>query len=134
MTIDVTVHVDTTDAQRELDQLQQHADLTLKTVVSTTRKAYSSMLLMADIMGVAIPEFFSLIGTAVLMSASVIQELAAVEGGIGAITGNPLLIARAAFTFSLSIMLINRAMLLEQQKTEVESKLNSTIALLNLWS
>lgn len=121
------VEVDTRDAQLELDQLRENADFTATSIMSITKKGYQSLRLLGDIFGIAIPMWFDLMATAAIMAGETFAELAAAE------TASGWLIAKAGVTFSISLMLFYRALTIQQQKTEVENKLNSILILGNLW-
>jgi len=121
------VNVDTTEAAQQLEQLQQHASLTAKTVVQTTRKGYRSLVLLADIMGETIPMWFTLMSEAALMGAEMFAELATAE----ALSG--WLAFKSAVTFSIALMMFYRAFMISQRGREVENKLNSVLQLGNVW-
>ena len=120
--------VDTSEGDEALRQLKQHADITAGSVMSTIRKSYSSMMLLADIMGVAIPEWFNLMSSAAIMAGQMFVELAAAD------TVSGIFAWRAGATFAMAAMMFARGMTLQAEQTVVESKLNSTIQLLNMWS
>lgn len=122
------IEVDTTPAQQELDQLQQHADITALSVISVTRKGYQSLALMADLFAIAIPEWFNLLAMGALMAGEMFAALAAAE----TVTG--VLALKAVVTFSIATMMFYRAMQLRTAQSEVESKLNTMIQLINTWS
>lgn len=122
------VDVDTTEADKALEQLQQHSEITARSVMATVNDSYQTLVLLADIMGVAIPEWFNLMAAATLMAGTMFAELAAAETATG------FLAAKAVMTFSIATIMFYRAMQIRRQKTEVESKLNSTLMLLQTWS
>jgi len=128
MTDPCKVTVDTSEGDKALAQLKQHADITAKSVMRTVRKSYSSMVLLADIMGMAIPEWFSMMSTAALMAGEMFTELAAAETVSGILTW------KAGITFAMASIMFTRGMMMAKEKTIVEQKLNSTIQLLNMWS
>ena len=123
------IGVDTEKATAMLRQLELHAEITAKTVMETTRKGYASLILLADIMGIAVPEWFNLMATSALMAGEMLITLATAE----TITGNPVLVAKTVITFSIATLIFIRAMQIQQQQSEIESKLNSTLQLLVLW-
>lgn len=122
------VTVDTTEAKDELDQLKIHADITAQSVTTITKKSYTSLILLADIMGIAIPEFFNAMMVGAIMAGEMFVKLAAAE------TVSGVLAAKAFLTFSAATMMFFRAMIISQQKREVENKLTQTLMLLNTWS
>ena len=127
MSPEINLTIDGSEAERELEQLEQHAKFTAQTVVATTRKGYQSLVLLGDIMGYAIPMWFNLMAQAALMAGETFAELAAAETMTG------WLAVKSALTFSIALMMFYRAAQLQQQKTEVENKLNSILQLGNLW-
>ena len=122
------VEVDTTDADKALEQLQTHSEITAKSVMQTVSKSYQSLILVADIMGIAIPEWFNLMAAAVLMAGQTFITLAAAETMTG------FLAAKAVITFNIAALMFYRAMQLQIARRDVESKLNSTLMLLQLHS
>ena len=128
MSEETRVTVDTSEADAELDQLRQHADMTAQAVMQGVQKGYTSLVLLADIMGIAIPEWFNLMAGAAMMTGQMFVELAAAETTTG------ILAIKAGATFAMAAMMFTRAMLIAQERTEVESRLNSVIMLLDRWS
>lgn len=122
------IEVSTTEAQQELDQLQQHAEITAQSVISVTRKGYQSLVLMADLFGIAIPEWFNLLAMGALMAGEMFASLAAAE------TVTAVLAIKATVTFSIATMMFYRAMQLRTTQSQVESKLNTIVQLVNTWS
>lgn len=127
MTGTAKVEVDTIKAQQQLAQLKETADITATTVLQTTRKGYQSLVLLADIMGYAIPMWFNLMASAAIMAGEMFVELAAAEAASG------WLVLKAGVTFSIALMMFYRATIIQQQKIEVENKLNSVLMLGNIW-
>ena len=122
------VKVDTTEPEAALRQLEQHAEITARSVVETVNKGYQTMTFLGDIMGIALPEWFNLMASAALMAGEMFATLAAAETMTG------LLAAKAVVTFSIATMMFYRAMVIQMQRTEVENKLHSTLMLLQLYS
>lgn len=122
-----SISIDTTEAEESLKQLEAHADITAKTIMTTTQKGYNSLVLLADIFGQAIPLWFNLLAQAAFMAGTVFTELAAAE------TLSGWLAAKAVITFGIATMMFYRAMQLQTTKTEVENKLNSVLQLANIW-
>ena len=122
------VKVDTSEADKALEQLQQHSEITSKAVMQTVNKSYQSLILVADIMGIAIPEWFTLMSAAVIMAAQTFVTLATAES----LTG--FLAAKAVITFNIAALMFYRAMQILIARRDVESKLNSTLMLLQLHS
>ena len=124
-----TVHyidVNTEEAEAALNQLEKHAEITGKSVMKTVNRSYQSMILLADIMGIAIPEWFNIMASAAIMAGEMFSTLAAAE------TVSVTLAWKAGITFSIATMMFFRAMQIQQQKSTVESSLHSTLMLLQL--
>lgn len=122
------VTVDPTEGHEALDQLEKHAEITAKSVMEGVSKSYQTVILLADIMGVAIPEWFNIMAASAIMAGEMFAELAAAE------TVSGVLAAKAWITFGIATTMFFRAMYIQQQKSEIESKLNSTLMLLQLHS
>ena len=122
------IDIDTSEAEASLKQLEMHSAMTAKSVMKIVRKSYTSMILLADIMGVVIPEWFALMGTAAMMTAQALTDLAAAE------TVSVVMSWKATATFAMAAVMFQRAMTISMQQTEAESKLNSLVQLMELWS
>ncbi len=122
-----SVTIDTSEMIASLKQLEQHAAITAQTVLSTTKKGYQSLILLADIFGVALPMMFTLLIEATFMAGTVFAEFATAE------TLSGWFALKAGITFAISTMMFYRALQLQAQKSEVENKLNSIMQLGNIW-
>ncbi len=127
MTPETDITVDTTEAQNELKQLQMTNDITAKSVIQTTKKGYQSLILLADLFGVAIPMWFNLMASAAFMAAETFTALAAAE------TLSGWLVAKSAVTLSLATAMYFRAITLQNQASIAEQKLNTIVQLSNVW-
>ena len=98
------------------------------TVMDTTRRAWSSLVLLGDIMGFVIPAWFNMMISATLMFVNTLRSVAVAESmtGIGML--------HAAFAFTASTLMFSQAMALVVARDQSVDKINSTIALLNIWS
>ena len=122
------VTVDTSEGDRALRQLRVHSDITAKAVMESVNKSYQTLVLVADIMGAAIPEWFNLMASAALMAGNMFASLAAAE------TISGVFAAKAIVTFSIASIMFIRAAQIQMQRAEVERRLNSTLQLLQLYS
>ena len=122
------VEVDTTKADEELKHLQEHAQLVSRETLHLVRKSYSTLALLGDIMGYAIPQWFNLMFSAAMMAVETFRAMAAAETmtiyGAG----------KAVLSFTASVLMFMQAMIILQAGTQADRKLNSIISLLNLWS
>jgi hypothetical protein len=142
--INTAVGVDTSEAEIALNRLDTHAKLTANTVISTVRTAYQSIMLVADIMGQAIPVYYGMVIESVLMAASTMttvatafetMAVAAAAAPPGALTPIPyLLMAKAILGFGMAGMMFSMALALATQQSEEASKLNSFIQLTSLYA
>ena len=114
-------------AERDLEQLKQHALITEVSVMEVTKKGYQSLVLMADIFSIAIPTWFNLLASAAIMAGETFAALATAETMTG------WLAAKAMVTFSIAAMMFYRAIQLEMQASRAEDKLNSILQLANTW-
>jgi len=120
------VEVDTTKADAELKALEIQSNITAQNVMRDVRKGYSALTLFLDIFHVALPESVNLMASAALMAGQMFADLAAAE------TISGVFAAKAALTFTAASMMFYRAMMLQQQASEIEQSINSTIGLINL--
>ena len=118
------ITVDTTQAEKELEQLRLHSAMTERTVLDTTRKSYEILALSAELFGMAIPIWFSLMAEMAMLAGTMFQELAKAE------TVSGWLAAKAFVTFAISGMLFYRAMLILQRKSEAEAKLETVLMII----
>ena len=123
-----SITVDTSEMEAALLQLEQHAAITGKTVTNVARKGYRTIALLADIIGRALPLWFSLMAEAAFMAATMFSELAAAETMTGWMA------AKAMVTFSIAALMFYRGLEIQAQKSEVETDLNSIMHIANLWS
>ncbi len=120
--------IDTTEAQEQLEQLQNHARMVSKTVMRNVRKGFNSLVLMLDIMGETIPMAVNLAAQAIFLAAEGFHQLAFAESltVVGAL--------HAGLMFVMASMLFYRALTLEREASIIESKLNSSIQLVSMWA
>jgi hypothetical protein len=131
MTVTVKyIDVDTTDAEAALDQLKEHTNLVSTTTLSLVRKSYTSLALLGDIMGIAIPQWFNLMFASAMMAAQTYREMATAElvGSGGALAW------KAFLSYSASVIMFSQAMAILLMGTEADQKLNSILQLMNVWS
>ena len=122
------VTVDTTEGDKALDQLEKHAEITVKSIMQGIDKTYQTMVLLGDVFGMVIPELFTILASGAIMAGEMFAELAAAE------TISGVLAVKAFVTFGLATIMFFRAMQIQQQAREVESSLHSSLMLLQLWS
>jgi hypothetical protein len=125
--ITTTVSVDTTEADAELDQLEQHAQMTAAEVFRQTRRTFTTLTLVTGILGHIIPAWFTMMFNAVMTMAEVVHAVAVAETltGIGLI--------KAGFTFAAGALLFAQGVNIAQQKDIAHRELNNTMALLNMY-
>ena len=125
--------VDTTEGEEALNQLKDHSEAVRLDVVGTIRKTYTSLILLGDIMGIAIPQWFNAMITSVFMA----QQSAAAMGRAleaASVASGGLYLAQAGVLFLSASMLFAQGMYLQNTRNEIVSKLNSTSQLLNVWA
>lgn len=123
------IDVDTTEADEALDQLEAHSQLVSSETLMVVRQSYSSLVLLGDIMGIAIPQWFNLMVSAAMIAAQTYREMASIE--LAASGGT--LAWKAFLSYSASVLLFGMAMNILIRGTEADRKLNSIIQLLNTW-
>lgn len=124
-----TVHyidVDTSKAEAELQALEVQAQITGEGVMRGLNKSYMALQLFLDIFHVALPQSIQLMAAGAMMAGQMLADLAAAEAATG------ILAFKAGLTFTMSAMLFYRGMILQQQASEIEQSINSTIHLLDL--
>ena len=126
-TID-SLQMDTAQAQAALAQLEQHAGMTSAKIMRIAKKGYQTITLLADIIGKALPMWFSLMSQAAFMASAMFAELAAAE------TVSGFLAAKALVTFSIATLLFYRGLEIQAEKSQVEMELNSILRVGNIWS
>lgn len=119
------ITVDTTQAEKELEQLVMHAKMHEATVLDITRKSYEIIALSAELFGMAIPIWFSLMAEMAMLAGTMFQELAKAE------TVSGWLAAKAFVTFAIAGMLFYRALLIKQRKSEAETQLQTVLMLID---
>ena len=122
------IDVDTGKADKALEQLQQHSEITKKSVMEVVSKSYQSLMLVADVMGIAIPEWFNIMASAVIMAGNMFVALATAESISGVMA------AKAVVTFNIAALMFYRGMQINAARRETEGKLNSVLQLLHLYS
>ena len=119
--------VDTTQAQRQLEELRQTSDLTAMAVMRNVRKGYESMILLSDLFNVMIPFYFQLLAQGAFMAGEMFVELGTAEAATG------YLAAKSVITFSMAALLFYRAAVLKSTGEEAGDKINTLIQLGRTW-
>ena len=123
----IQVKVDTTQAERDLQQLKQHVTMTEVSIMKSTKKVYQSFVLLADVFGYAVPMWFNLLASAAIMAGETFAALAAAE------TMSGWLAVKSIVTFGIATAMFYRGMILQTQASEAEQKLNSLLQFSNIW-
>ena len=127
------VTVDTSEGAEALNQLKEHAESVRLDVVGAIRKTYTSLVLLGDIMGIAIPQWFNSMVTSVFMAQQSAVAMGRALAAASVVSGG-LYLAQAGVLFLSASMLFAQGMYLQNTRNEVISKLNSTSQLLNVWA
>ena len=120
------VKVDTKQAKEELIALNMQAEITSQNVMRDIRKSYSALTLFLDIFHVVLPESINLLAAGSLMAGQMFADLAAAE------TVSTIFAVKAALTFTAASLMFYRALMLQQQASEIEQSINSSIQFINL--
>ena len=121
------VKVDSSEAEEALKQLEDHTAMSANEIFMLTRKTYSTLALLGDILGYAIPQWINMMLSAAMMAVETYTALATAEFT----TGN---IVKAVLSFSAATLLFGQALQIATMATQTDAKLNSVIQLLNMWS
>jgi len=127
MSVTSTVTVDTSAAELELKQLENHAKISAQTVLTVTRKGYESIAILADMAGQSIPVYYSVLIEAVFVAAQAFITLAKAE------TITVWGAAKAVLTFSVAAMMYRQAVALRMNQQQSEGQLSKLIHLANIW-
>jgi hypothetical protein len=119
--------VDASDGYRELEQLEQHAAMTAKTVHRVVQTGYTTVYLMLDILGQTLPLALQLAAQAVIQVSMAWMLIAQAEGL------NPLTMVQAAIHFSLATLMFYRALQIQSKASEIEDNLNKGMRILRLY-
>lgn len=128
------VAVDTSEAERELEQLRRHAIIAQTSVLEVTKRSTSLLLDVMDLFGYSLGATIELLIGATLMMATAYRSWGQASAVAATAGANPLLYAKAVLEFSAASIMFYRAFLLQQQKTEMESKLATTMSIVNTLS
>ena len=124
---ETTVEVDTTEADEALAQLEVHANMTADQVLRQTRKAYTTLTLLAGVFGQIIPAWFNLMISAVFSIAQTFVAIGQAE------TLSGIFLFKATLSFAAGALLFAQAINLEMTKQQFGMEMNNTIALLNMY-
>lgn len=126
------VTIDTTEGDEALEQLEQHSSMVSVSVQSAIRKTYSTLVILGDLAGLTIPQWFNMMVGAVFMLASTYRTIAAAQATAG--LANPAFFAQATISFIASTMLFAQGLALLRAKSEAEGEVTKIVSLLNVWS
>lgn len=121
------INVDLSEAEADLAQMEMHVAQVERSVLQTTRKAYNSLGLLLDIVGITIPTTIQLFAGAAFLAGEMLLELGAAE----TITG--VLAVKALFTFSMAAVLFSRVVFMQGEASKAQSTLNNLILLHAQW-
>lgn len=124
---DFVIGVDTSEAKQDLAQMEMHAAQVGASVQNTTRRAYNSLGLLLDIVGVAIPQTIQIFASAAFMAGEMLLELGSAE----TITG--VMAVKALLTFTMAAVLFSRAAFLQGESIKVEHTINNLINTYSQW-
>ena len=123
-----TLTIDTSEAREELAHLQRTADLTGREIIDGAQKAFSTVVLTAEIFGMVIPRYLNLLASSVFMASRTFYALATAE------TMSVWLAVKAGLTFSIASMLFYQAIQIQHQETEAAQTSAKIIQLISLYS
>ena len=124
--------IDTSEAMAALEQLEAHGKMTAAEVMHTTHKVYTSLTLMAEMVGMVVPQWIDMMFGAVFMMAQTMHTVG--EALITAGTVNPLFAVQATFAFLSASLMFAQAFSLMGQKREADQQMGRMMSLLNTWS
>ena len=122
------IFLDTSEFEASLEQLDRHAQITSQSVLKEVKRGYSSLMIMAEIFGIAIPQLYHTLYAATIMMATTMQTLATAESFTG------VLVAKAAITFTIAGMLFLQAMDIQYAQERAKSQLSNILILIDTWS
>lgn len=125
--VNIKIEADITEAEAQLEEIEQKAEFTADKVVDVSRRAIETVRLTAQIMGIAINQGYILLAESVFIYYETYKLIAAAEAstGVGA--------AKAALTaFVATLLLIQGYQILEQKK-EASRDIDAVIALADTW-
>jgi hypothetical protein len=119
------VTVDTTEAERELDQLQRHTVLVANQTLSTVRKGYTSISLFMEIIGQSVNLALDMLIQSMLMYAESFTLFATAES----VVGSP----RAILLFSMATMMFYRAVMMRGEADRFTKAFDAGMRIGSLW-
>ena len=120
------ISLDTSQAEEELRALEAQAQITGEGIMRRLNKSYMALNLFLDIFHIALPQSIQLMAAGAMMAGQMLADLAAAEAATG------ILAFKVGLTFTMASMMFIRGMILQQQASEIEESINSTIHLLDL--
>ena len=120
--------IDATEVNKELAHLQRTADLTARDIIDGTQKAFSTVVLTAEIFGMVIPRYLNLLASSVFMASRTFYALATAE------TMSVWLAVKAGLTFSIASLLFYQAVQISGQRDEAARQSAKIIQLISLYA
>lgn len=126
------ITVDTSEVEQRLQALQEHANITVGTVLDTTNKAFQTVALLGEIMGIAIPQWMVLMYSAIYLAAKEVYKLGVAFAAGTAIS--PIMAVKSAIVFGIAAAMFYQAQRVRHAEKRIQSQLTASLQILNLWS
>lgn len=121
------LEIDTTDAFKQLDQLEDAGERTFSNTLSGVRRGYDTLIQFAALTGQAIDQSYQLMAQGLFVAAETIIAIATAETltVVGA--------AKAAFSFGLAVALFGKGFEILQEGEQARLQADNIIGLSSLW-
>lgn len=119
------VTVDTTEADRELQELQRSAQITSQSVIRTARRSFATLNIVLDAFDIAIGAALEALIQSAFLFAESLAEFAAAE----TVLGSP----RGILLFTMSAVLFYRAVMLQGQRNQITDIIDAGNRIGNIW-
>ena len=116
---------DTSEADKELEQLQRTAQMVAASVIRATRRSYATLSLFVRSANIAIDTSLDLLIQSMLLFSEAIATQATAESFLGS--------PRALVLFGMSTMMFYRAMALRGESSEISDAFDNILTGINIW-
>jgi len=123
----IPVTVDTTTADRQLDELGERVLDASNKALDLTQRAYNSILLVSKLAGQTIPNLFTYIAQFAFMAARVALKTAAIQ------SLTPLTMAAAVLEVNFALWLFAAGLEAETAGRQVRGEINTIVQLGHIW-
>ena len=116
---------DTSQADKELDQLQRTAQMTAASVARAVRRSYATLSLFVRSANIAIDASLDLLIQSMFLFSEALATQATAEGFLGS--------PRALVLFGFSTMMFYRAVMLQGERSDIADAFDNVLTGFNIW-